>query len=821
MSSREPVSTRERFAPLPNPPSAMIGRETDVAALAARLTEGGVRFLTVAGGAGVGKTRLALEVAATASPRRFPDGVAVVDLGGVAPDQAILVLADRLAAPRSNGGDPVADVVAAVGRRGALLVLDNVDPLLGDATLSLLVTRLIAEDPGGPVVLLTCRRRLGLQGEHVHTLTPLAVEPASSAPACRLFARRAEAVVPGFALAPAVAGTVAAVCRRCDGLPLAIELAAARLAHLTLDDLLVHLDRPLDVLTGGPRDRPARHRSMREAIAWTYDRLPPDERALLGAVAVLPGALTLDAAAAVGDRPDPLVGLSALVDAGLLERRSGADGQTRFALLGTTRAFGLEALGEEGETDHVHRALVDHVVASTEAIQPDLRSDDPARALDRLEAEHETIRAALGWAFRTGMAREGLRICTAVYGFWMHRGHLEEAVRWLRRGLAVAVAGDEAALERANAELLLGHSEPDVARSTAAYVRALEIYRSVGNDRNTAGALTSIGVAAGQSGAYGRAAELLREARVLFEAMGAETDLAQVEYHLGRALRSAGRLDDAQQTFETARGRCERLGDSVGVVYALLELGMIARQRGRLTEATVVLEWCARRAEALGLFPALVDAQTALASVALARGEGAAAEGLYQAVVRRFVGVTWPELGPVPALDGFALAVFPRRPELAIRIAAAVATWRRTMNYPRDPMEEQRIVRALRDARQALSTPAYERAWALGLLDGSLSASIDEVAAYETRSATPAAEPLAASAADGASLAALTRQERTVLCHIVGGATNQEVADTLSISPRTVGKHVENILGKLGVGNRTAAAAMAVLGGLCRAETGA
>jgi hypothetical protein len=201
----------------------------------------------------------------------------------------------------------------------------------------------------------------------------------------------------------------------------------------------------------------------------------------------------------------------------MVERRVGLDGQTRFVQPGTLRAFGIQALDEHREANAIHRALVAHVVSTTEAHQPDLRSDDPARALDRLEDDHATIRAALACAFDAGMAREGLRICTAVFGFWMYRDHLEEAIRWLERGLAVA--GDEPTVERANAELLLGHAEPDVTRSTIAYERALAIYRSVGNDRNTAGALTSIGVAVSGSGGYGRAIVLLREAGALFEAM--------------------------------------------------------------------------------------------------------------------------------------------------------------------------------------------------------------------------------------------------------------------------------------------------------------
>ena len=817
------MSSRERPRHLPSPPTAIVGRKDDAAALHAQLADARTRLVAVAGAPGVGKSRLALEVATTVDPRRFPDGVALVDLADVtAPDQMARALADSLAVPVPDGGLPLAAVAEVVGRRRLLLVLDNMDLLLGDDAVIDLLTRLRAGDADGPVVLLTGRSRPGLQGEQVHTLAPLAVDPELTSPACRLFARDAATVVPGFALGPDVVATVAAICRRCDGLPLAIELAAARLAHLTLADLLARLASPLDVLTGGPRDLPARHRSMREAIAWTYDRLPAEEQALARAVSVLPDTFSLSGAAAVGGRPDPLDALSTLVDAGMLERRAGPGGQTRFAQLGTIRAFGLRALDERGEAEQPHRALVAHVVARTEEIQPDLRSDDPARALDALEEDHATVRAALAWAFDAGMAREGLRICTAVYGFWMHRGHLDEAARWLGRGLAVA--GDAPTVERANAELLLGHADPDVARSAAAYERALAIYRTVGNDRNTAGALTSIAVAAGQTGAYTRAVELLREARPLFDTMGAEPDLAQVDYHLGRSLRSAGRLDEAQQAFEAARARCERLGDAVGVVYALLELRMLGRQRGRLTEAAVILEWCARRAEALGLLIVLADARTALAAVALARGEGPRAEALYREVVLHFAGISWGELGPVPALDGHALAVSTRAPELAVQVLGAVATWRWAMRYPRDPADEQRVVRALRDARERLSASAYERAWALGILDASLRTTIEVVAGHAGQAAPASAHRIATTDTDPAAVSALTsltRQERTVLCHVVGGATNQQVADALSISSRTVGKHVENILAKLEVGNRTAAAAMAVLAGMCRAEPAA
>jgi DNA-binding CsgD family transcriptional regulator len=247
---------------------------------------------------------------------------------------------------------------------------------------------------------------------------------------------------------------------------------------------------------------------------------------------------------------------------------------------------------------------------------------------------------------------------------------------------------------------------------------------------------------------------------------------------------------------------------------------MLARQQGRLTEATVVLEWCVRRAEALGLHPTSIDAQTALASVALARGEATVAEVLYQEAVRRSSETSWNELALIPALDGFALATFPHRPELAIQVVSAVATWRRTMSYPREPAEEQRIARALRGARGSLPPAVYERAWALGLLDGALRTAAEEVVRHHPQPAPSArvAHSIEMPSPDRATIASLTRQERVVLCHIVGGASNQEVADTLSISSRTVAKHVENILAKLEVGNRTAAAAMAVLSGLCRPD---
>jgi non-specific serine/threonine protein kinase len=239
----------------PQPTDRHRRREADTAALHDQLAEGGPRLQTIVGAPGVGKSRLALEVAATVDSRRFPDGVALVDLSEVTtPDQVAVAIAGHLSVPIRDELQPHAAIVEAVGRRRLLLVLDNVDLLLDDATFIDLLTRLRAVDANGPVLLLTCRRRLGLQGERVHALAPLAVEPEGISPACRLFADRAAAVVPGFALGPTVAATVAGICRRCDGLPLAIELAAARLGHLTLDDLFARLASP----SGRPHRRAAR-----------------------------------------------------------------------------------------------------------------------------------------------------------------------------------------------------------------------------------------------------------------------------------------------------------------------------------------------------------------------------------------------------------------------------------------------------------------------------------------------------------------------------------------------------------------------------------
>ena len=583
----------------PLPLTPLVGRDGDLEQLRAGVRQPGVRLVTLTGTGGVGKTRLAL-AGASSLVEFFPHGVFFIPLAAVRDAEVMWkTIADGL----DVGGDrPAADAVTEhLSARKALLVLDNLEQLHGAAGV---VAELLAAAPG-LVVVATSRRPLHLQGEHEQPVPPLevprgaGVEEVAACGAAQLFAQQAAMVRPGFALTPANAADVAAICRRLDGLPLAIELAAARAKLLAPKALLARLSQSLG-LAAGDAGRPSRQQGLRNTIAWSYDLLTPDLAEVFRRTGVFVGGCDLDAFAAVamadhGPGADPLQQAAELLDVSLITVTEGAEGEPRVGMLETIREFALERLEGSSDLDISRCRHAEFYAALAERAHGQLRGPAQLAWLDRLEAEHDNLRAALSWSLdaRTGdaagggeRAATGLRLAQALIRFWYQHGHATEGRRWLER--AIELASDDAGAPLAQIAhglgvLLQQQGEDDAARPL--FERSLAIWRDLDDRDHVARELNSIGITRRCLGDLDTARSLFEDSIAIARELRSDSRLATALSNLGLMEIDAGNVERAVEVLQEALVLDRKLGDRWAMAIDQHSLAAAGLRAGRAREA--------------------------------------------------------------------------------------------------------------------------------------------------------------------------------------------------------------------------------------------
>jgi predicted ATPase len=732
---------------LPIPFTALFGRERDVASICQTVRRADVRLLTLTGPGGIGKTRLAIQAGA-ALRDDFADGVVFVALDALREARLVpSAIAQALAVAEESGRDLPATLVQVLREARLLLILDSVEHVVAAAPL---VVELLASCPGLKV-LATSRAALRVRGEHESLIPPLALpraadtrdaaaEPAAESPAVALFVERARAVRPDLVVDVAAAAAIAAICVRLDGLPLAIELAAARSRVLSPRALLDRLSHRLNLLTGGPRDLPPRQQTLRDAFDWSHDLLEPREQLLFARLAVFASTWSLQAVEAVcADAPASdtlwvLEGLLSLADKNLLHQ-DWADplpgaGDERFTMLATIRDYALERLAAGGEAAEVASRHAAYFCALVEQAETLLRGPRQVAWFTRLSADHDNLRAALRWSLRTGAVETGLRIAAGLWAFWYVRGDWTEGLSWLEDLLAQPPPGDGAPARRLRARALNGASrlalqQGNYGQASAHAEQSLALYSALAEPVGIANALINLGQVAGSRGDYAQATALFERSIALLRPLGDGWRVAHALQNRGHVACQLGDYPYATALLQESLALFRQAGDRWGIGLVLHDLGDIALAEGDVARAMQLFgESLAARRE-LGNKQGIAATLVHLGYVARSRGEYAQALAVYEESLTLLQGVG-DKVGIAQCLEGMAYTFCAQgQAARAVRLLGAAAALRDTVGAPLPPGERPRHLRDRTTVQSALGDRGYADGWSAGRR-----LSLDQIIAY-------------------------------------------------------------------------------------------
>jgi predicted ATPase/DNA-binding SARP family transcriptional activator/DNA-binding CsgD family transcriptional regulator len=800
---------------LPAPMTSFVGREREIIDLKRALSM--TRLLTLTGTGGTGKTRLAIEVARDLVGS-YPDGVWMVELAPVTDSGLVAQEVAGTLGVQERPGEPLADtLVEVLAAKEMLLVLDNCEHLVEEA--ARMVDTLLVSCPRLRV-LPTSREPLGVPGEVNWAVPPLSLPEATNGgsnveammryEAVRLFLDRARLRLPDFGLTKDNAQSVASVCRKLEGIPLAIELATARMGALAVEQVAQRLETSLDVLKGASRSADARQRTLRATLDWSHDLLSEEERTFFGRLSVFAGGWTLEAAEIVcsGDgieRDDVLDLLGGLVDKSLVVAVASTDGALRYRMLEPIRQYAREKLVVSGEADRVRSAHAAFFLAAAEEAEPELWGPEQAEWLARLEPEHDNMRAALSWALQRGKVELGLQLAGTLWQFWWIRGYHDEGTRWL--GETLKKDGSESTarimalvgiglmtLERGEIDLAEAAAEESLALSSKAEIESSFL----------AAAWTILGDAARQRGELERATEIYEKALVLYREAGDFGDrhgIAWSVLSLGEVSSDRGDHERATQLLEEGLTLARELGSAQPYAFSLISLGYEYLLQGDHERAAELNERATEVLRERGHKSGLQHALDNLGWAALVRGDLEQAKNLHEESL-----ALCRELGhrkvAAENLEGLAcVAGANREAERAARLFGAARTLQEAIGYHQAP--EPRALREpyLAAARSQLDEATWEAAFAKGR-----AMTFDEAVEYALPSeeTDPSTSPASVAPSTGDEpLGSLTRREREVAALVARGLTNRQVAQELSISRRTAANHVAKILNRLGLSSRT------------------
>lgn len=713
---------------LPVPRTPLVGREQELQAIADLLGDAAVRLVTLTGSGGSGKTRLALQVASNLKSR-FQNRVYFVGLGSVS-DPAMVpgAIAESLNI-REVGGRSLMNLLREYFRElssaPVLLLLDNFEHIVAASGL---VVEFI-EASRALSVLVTSRAPLRVYGEHEFPVPPLALPDPEERqslkalernPSVTLFVQRAAAVKPDFYLQTENAPIIAEICARVDGLPLAIELAAARVKVLPPAHLLERLESRLTLLTTGARDLPERQQTLRNAIDWSYDLLTEAEQKLLRRLAVFWGGCTLEGAEAVCNTAADLGSeifdlMASLVDKSLIQQRQHADEEPRFRMLETIREYSLERLRESGEESETRKAHAAYCLVLAEEGNPDLSDFERAAWLSRCDLEHDDLLAAIDWLFQTRNLDWAFRLCIALFRFWDMREHFTEGQNRLEHLLGLA--GSEFPRERAKALQFLGAlstSQGDFVEAERFIEEALAVYRNWGDDWGIAVSLNALGVNERDTGDYVAAQRNFEESLAYWRKINDRAATARCLHNLGNVAKVRCDYDHAREALNEAIEIFGQIGDSRGAAWSLNQQGDVARERGDILAARQLYE------QALSAFRQMRDAWgTArsladVGSVACELGDHSSAHEAYRESLEIFSGLEHRR-GIARVLEGLACAALSRgNARRALALAASAAHLREVIASRLPTAEQLSLDERLRSGWKMLGEAEGKRAWSEG-----------------------------------------------------------------------------------------------------------